>query len=930
MSSPGDGEGQKHGREPEPEQRVAEREPRLVGDDEVAHDGDGGLLQRNNSPLSPHSAVAASGKMIHHHKPALQRTRTDSLELRTHRNSPRNSDLKELPVLGTAAPTDSSSESQLPRLDSSRRSRSIGEMLQPQDLPPLSPRESGIPEWKPSSALTSMELQPAIAEQQRPRPGRYKTSAYGSTLNLPRGGSTPRPDRSDESLKSTSSNPNAGASDESSNGSHLNEPTTDQEPGGSYWRYCWKHLQRYVVWYIMCTTIGGLLILLVMGGLGCWPHWTGGTNEDLDTTCTGVSSSHQCREKPLLLRSNSTEVDAFIGQLDDKLEHVSRPLSCPRNTALPLHHSAQVVVAMFQLCMHCPTCAQVRKLRTDMDYLRRSTLNEERLKHEHIDQFEHQQREIKRAQEVIAVIQRRLVDLGVVKSSTVLYCDWMDETSMPFQLCSSSGSEHSVDSSNSCPTERGCHIPVQQGHDLKLLEDLLKRDRGPSIGNTDVRGSTNFDCFNSEGSPQGCHAHAMQRLAQARFRVGCARRWQPQLWGWCGKYPWSFMFSSSRPSPSDGYSNPVDDSVDAYHGGCTTLLDIFHRVLDFLINNGVQVSAFVYAWTSLSRSMTALQSGFESAKKGITELQDRASGLHDKKYVNRVSLSLNLLLPIERRQTGTQKYKLLPRTLWEKDLPEIMTDPDQRSSFRAAAHETEEEEPFLRDSQQGSLNEERKVVINLFSNHISSICSTNFILQDLGQTVREEAFVYGLTFEAAWKKEEKENDRNHVKKIRVLMMREEMLAKLLTVSEDDIEFQSSSNFHKTRFKHLKLMAEKWKDMQQAARKAKTTKIPHYDYIGKVQLCVPVSSTDDDDEGAHRPGDVGPAGDPHEVTISSVASLPDAVVNTFSRTHTSVARPVTPHDGTASESTKTELSDTLINDRQLAYGVSESLERVKRQ
>eukprot|EP01043_Picozoa_sp_COSAG02_P044018 COSAG02_NODE_3885_length_6087_cov_7.811456_6_plen_90_part_00 len=87
-------------------------------------------------------------------------------------------------------------------------------------------------------------------------------------------------------------------------------------------------------------------------------------------------------------------------------------------------------------------------------------------------------------------------------------------------------------------------------------------------------------------------------------------------------------------------------------------------------------------------------------------------------------------------------------------------------------------------------------------------------------------------------------DQNHVGgKIRVLMLREKMLRKLLDMTEDDIEFQSDSPYHNIRLKHLKLMATKWDEMDTRQKQAKRQrlKIREYDYIGKVPLCVPVSS-----------------------------------------------------------------------------------------
>ena len=70
--------------------------------------------------------------------------------------------------------------------------------------------------------------------------------------------------------------------------------------------------------------------------------------------------------------------------------------------------------------------------------------------------------------------------------------------------------------------------------------------------------------------------------------------------------------------------------------------------------------------------------------------------------------------------------------MWEKDLDAIITDPDTRQAFRKSAERTSRDKPFVMESRDESL---RKMVINLFSNHISSICSTNFILQDMDQEV---------------------------------------------------------------------------------------------------------------------------------------------------------------------------------------------------
>lgn len=108
--------------------------------------------------------------------------------------------------------------------------------------------------------------------------------------------------------------------------------------------------------------------------------------------------------------------------------------------------------------------------------------------------------------------------------------------------------------------------------------------------------------------------------------------------------------------------------------------------------------------------------------------------------------------------------------------------------------------------------------------------------------VRQEPFIFGLTFEENWMKaEEKKRDKNHVKKIRVrcklsyarvlefenqqavasqcyewaatlvgvaqiLMVREHAVNALKHTGQHDMKFQSSSDFHKMRFAHLKTMA----------------------------------------------------------------------------------------------------------------------------
>jgi hypothetical protein len=124
-----------------------------------------------------------------------------------------------------------------------------------------------------------------------------------------------------------------------------------------------------------------------------------------------------------------------------------------------------------------------------------------------------------------------------------------------------------------------------------------------------------------------------------------------------------------------------------------------------------------------------------------------------------------------------------------------------RNKFRRAANATTKEEPFL-------CGDEAGLIKNFFVNAISSICSTNFILQDLGQACKQETFIFGFTFEDNW--DHKTRDAvDHVKKIRVLLMRESKLARLEKLTEKDVRFQSDTNHHKMRFLHLQKLQEAW-------------------------------------------------------------------------------------------------------------------------
>ena len=265
------------------------------------------------SPISPYSAVAASTKL--HHRSNLVRTRTDSVVHSTSRDSPPSFSGLPFEFRDDEQNADRPALSR-PRFGSSGRSRSDSAGMPNilSDLPLLSPKEAGIPEFKPSMALT-------VAKEQRPPPLRY-ASVGASTSSLSAAGK-PRPQRpdGDERLQSASSSPIV---DEFTSSVDSRSAPSSERLAGRAWQWCTKKAQepalvfRFLVQCVVC----GLLVLLVMGALGCSPHWDAGDQATCEPT-----ASQQCARESRALQLNATEIDPFIDQIEKQLEHVSRPLS---------------------------------------------------------------------------------------------------------------------------------------------------------------------------------------------------------------------------------------------------------------------------------------------------------------------------------------------------------------------------------------------------------------------------------------------------------------------------------------------------------------------------------------------------------------------------------------------------------------------------
>jgi hypothetical protein len=279
--------------------------------------GAGGMLQRTHSPLSPSSAVTAGARLHRRASEALARTSTDSLELRTRRNSPR--DAKDLPPTDPEEPSPDGSARLPPSLVASGRSRSLSgsvETLKAHERPRLSPKQAGIPQFKQSTDLT-------VKPPRSPPPFRYVGSSSFSPLSTAFKAATGTPRDSGgaedpEGLETaTSIAPEHG--DTWPNGSRASYPgrcrclTTR-------WQRCAKHAEdpRWVATVFWKCLVSALVVLLVLGWIGCSPHWFSAD----DPKCT-ESSSQQCGTDSLPLQTNATEVDPFIAQVEKTLEHVS-------------------------------------------------------------------------------------------------------------------------------------------------------------------------------------------------------------------------------------------------------------------------------------------------------------------------------------------------------------------------------------------------------------------------------------------------------------------------------------------------------------------------------------------------------------------------------------------------------------------------------
>lgn len=440
----------------------------------------------------------------------------------------------------------------------------------------------------------------------------------------------------------------------------------------------------------------------------------------------------------------------------------------------------------------------VLKLKTDMDYLRRSMQQEEMAcleraatisrscsqreteasavfnctAQEYSNLFTFQVHEIKRASAHVERLKERLLKIPSATASrtddiafapavlprTVLTCDWNDEEKIVFV--------DQPDADDLSDSERqglrGCHVKI--GSTSSLARSAARKSAPHRIvDETDQ--ADRFGCFTANREPQGCHMYVKRKVDRLRFKAGCASGIGE--WGWCGRTPLSFLLPESI---------RVDD-YDVH--GCTTLDDAWAWIYDFFWSWGAFISFAIYTLRQLSSSCTWAWGKLKDMEEILNNTQDdvlyvkavesgRAGDTH------RVSLSLNLVGEPDPhhspRGSGEKEHKakLRLRTLRESDLRQIVTNPDMRKNFTETARHTTCDSPFLQD-RHTKHGEMRNQMVNLFSNHLSSINASNYLLEDLGeQDIISTTYVFGITYEVTDDKSAKDD---HVKKVRVLIIR---------------------------------------------------------------------------------------------------------------------------------------------------------------
>ncbi|NUM36179.1 MAG: hypothetical protein HUU50_16680 [Candidatus Brocadiae bacterium] len=153
-----------------------------------------------------------------------------------------------------------------------------------------------------------------------------------------------------------------------------------------------------------------------------------------------------------------------------------------------------------------------------------------------------------------------------------------------------------------------------------------------------------------------------------------------------------------------------------------------------------------------------------------------------KEFKNRILIALNTVF-----KEGSQ-YRLSLRTLFEKDLYDVLQDERMVRLVEKAIDEATEENPILKFQKEDSW-----YILNSVLNKIAEQFATWTIRRDMGLGVNSKWYTFCMTFE-------KEGGVK-MHKIRVMLIQKDILANF----PDEGEILLESGKHTTRVKTLRLM-----------------------------------------------------------------------------------------------------------------------------
>jgi len=158
-----------------------------------------------------------------------------------------------------------------------------------------------------------------------------------------------------------------------------------------------------------------------------------------------------------------------------------------------------------------------------------------------------------------------------------------------------------------------------------------------------------------------------------------------------------------------------------------------------------------------------------------------------KQFKDRVVLSLNTL------QKQGEKYALTLRTLFEKDLFDVLQNHSMVKIVQNAIEETTAQNPILKLPK-----EDAWYVLNAVLNKIAEQSAEGILRRDMGMNVVTQRYIFCLTFE-------KEGGLR-MQKVRIMMMQKEHLVNFPDAGEILLE----SSKHSTRIQTLRILKEEFK------------------------------------------------------------------------------------------------------------------------